>query len=71
MSHPDMSGLLLTRAMHLVSHLASTGHRQRDLDDMIPLIAKLRLDLEPIEKVKALSMPQLLSRLRAANLFRG
>ena len=71
MSHPDMSGLLLTKARHLVSHLATTGHGQRDLDDLIPLIGKLRLDLEPIEKVKALTMPQLVGRLGSAGLFRG
>lgn len=71
MSDLAMPGIILLKCRHLVSHFAATGHGQRDLDDMIPLIAKLRLDLEEIEKVKALSMPQLLSRLRAANLFRG
>ena len=71
MSDLNAPGLILLKCKHLVSHLAATGRGQRDLDDVVAMVAKLRLDLEPIEKVKALSMPQLLSRLRAANLFRG
>lgn len=71
MSDLAMPGLILLKCKHLVSHFAATGHGQRELDDVVTMVAKLRLDLEPIEKVKALSMPQLLGRLRSAGLFRG